>query len=259
MTLSYLNLVLGLLLLAFPGYLIYVYDRQLLGKAATAVVRMVVQMAAVGGCLWLLYRYDSVWLCLAWLAVLVVAAAFLLVSRTRMPSRVLMLPACVAMFVSVLAVSAYVLYGVLRPEAPMSARWLVPVTGVLMAHVLTTNIHGVRTYFDSLRQDSQPYYTLLGNGATRLQALAPYITRALRSMLMPAVGNFSIMGLFVMPMLLSGLLIGGMKPVEAVLAFVAMMIAAVAASVLSLLATLWLADRKSFNRQGRLNIESKQQ
>ena len=77
-------------------------------------------------------------------------------------------------------------------------------------------------------------------------------------MLMPAVGNFSIMGLFVMPMLLSGLLIGGMKPVEAVLAFVAMMIAAVAASVLSLLATLWLADRKSFNRQGRLNIESKQ-
>ena len=35
MTLSYLNLVLGLLLLAVPGYLIYVYDRQLLGKAAT--------------------------------------------------------------------------------------------------------------------------------------------------------------------------------------------------------------------------------
>lgn len=257
MTLSYLNLLLGLLLLAVPGYLIYVYDRQMLRKATVAVLRMAVQMTAVGGCLWLLYRYDNLWLNLLWLAVLVVAAAFLLVSRTRMPSRVMMLPACVAMFVSVLVVSTFLLYGVLRPVSPMSARWFVPVTGVLMAHLLTTNIHGVRTYYDSLRQDSQPYYTLLGNGATQLQALAPYITRALRSLMVPAIGNFSIMGLFVVPMLLSGLLMGGMKPVEAVVVFVVLMLSAVAASVLSLLLTLWLSDRKSFNRQGRLIIESK--
>ena len=252
MTLSYLNLLLGLLLLLVPGYLVYAYDRQLLTKAAVAVVRMAVQMAAVGGCLWLLYRYDSVWLNLAWLAVLVVAAAFMLVSRSRMPSRVLMLPACAAMFVSVLAVTAFLLYCVLRPAAPMSARWFVPVSGVLMAHVLTTAIHGVRTYFDCLRQDSQPYYTLLGNGATRLQALAPYVTRALRSLMVPAVGNLSLMGLFVMPMLLSGLLMGGLPPVEAVVAFVALMLAAVTASVLSLVLTLWLSDRRAFNRQGRL-------
>ena len=259
MTLSYLNLLLGLLLLVIPGYLIYAYDLQLLRKAVVAVVRMAVQMAAVCGCLWLLYRYDNIWLNLLWLVVLVVAAAFMLVSRTRLPSRVLMLPACVAMLLSVMAVSAYVLYAVLRAEAPMHARWFIPVTGVLMAHVLTTNIHGVRTYFDSLRQDSQPYYTLLGTGATRLQALAPYITRALRSLLVPTIANFSVMGLFVMPMLLSGLLLGGLAPIEAVVVFVVLVLSAVTASVLSLLLTLWLSDRKSFNRQGRLVIESKQQ
>ena len=256
MTLSYLNLLLGLLLLVIPGFLIYTYDLQMLRKAVVAVVRMAVQIAAVCGCLWLLYHYDNIWLNLLWLIVLVVAAAFMLVSRTRLPSRVLMLPACVGMFVSVMAVSAYVLYAVLRPETPMHARWFIPVTGILMAHVLTTNIHGVRTYFDSLRQDSQPYYTLLGNGASRLQALAPYITRALRSLLVPTIANFSVMGLFVMPMLLSGLLLGGMSPVEAVVVFVVLVLSAVAASVLSLLLTLWLSDRKSFNRQGRLIIES---
>ena len=255
MTLSYLNILLGLLLLAVPGYLVYTYDRQQLSKAVMAVVRMAVQMAAVAGCLWLLYRYDNVWLCLLWLVVLVVAAAFMVVSRTRLPSRVLMLPACVAMFVSVLAVSVYLLYGVLSPETPLSARWLVPVTGVLMAHVLTTEIHGVRTYYDCLRNDSQPYYTLLGNGATRFRALAPYITRALRSLMVPAVGNLSLLGLFVMPMLLSGLLLGGMSPVGSVLVFVSIVLAALTASVLSLLLTLWLADGRSFNRQGRFVID----
>lgn len=252
MTLSYLSIILGLLLLAIPGYMIYVYDRRLGRKVAIALLRMVVQLGLMGACLWALFKFDSVWLNLLWLAALVVAAAFLLVSRTHIRSRVLFLPACAAMFVSVLAVSAYVLFGVLRPESPLSARWIVPVTGVLMAHVLTTSIHAVRTYFDSLRQDNQPYLTLLGNGATRLQALAPYLTRALKSLTIPAMANLSVMGLFVMPMLLSGLLLGGLSPVESVLTFIVLIFASIAVSVLSTFATLWLSDRKAFTPEGRL-------
>ena len=239
MTLSYLNLLLGLLLLVIPGYLLYTYDRLTLPKAALAVVRMMVQLSVMGGLLWLLYRFNSVWLNLLWLLLLVVAAAFLMVSRTQIRSRILFLPACISMFVSVLAVSAYILFVVLRPESPMSAQWFVPVTGVLMAHVLMTNIHAVRTYFDSLRQDSQPYYTLLGNGASRLKALTPYFTRALKSMTVPAMASLSAMGLFVLPMLLSGLLMGGMPPVTAVAIFILLIIASITASVLSLALTIW--------------------
>ena len=239
MTLSYLNLLLGLLLLVIPGYLLYTYDRLTLPKAALAVVRMMVQLSVMGGLLWLLYRFNSVWLNLLWLLLLVVAAAFLMVSRTQIRSRILFLPACISMFVSVLAVSAYILFVVLRPESPMSAQWFVPVTGVLMAHVLMTNIHAVRTYFDSLRQDSQPYYTLLGNGASRLKALTPYFARALKSMTVPAMASLSAMGLFVLPMLLSGLLMGGMPPVTAVTVFILLIIASITASVLSLAMTIW--------------------
>lgn len=239
MTLSYLNLLLGLLLLVIPGYLLYTYDRLTLPKAALAVVRMMVQLSVMGGLLWLLYRFNSVWLNLLWLLLLVVAAAFLMVSRTQIRSRILFLPACISMFVSVLAVSAYILFVVLRPESPMSAQWFVPVTGVLMAHVLMTNIHAVRTYFDSLRQDSQPYYTLLGNGASRLKALTPYFTRALKSMTVPAMASLSAMGLFVLPMLLSGFLMGGMPPVTAVTVFILLIIASITASVLSLALTIW--------------------
>ena len=180
----------------------------------------------------------------------------MMVSRSGLNSRTLFVPASVAMFVSVLGVSLYLLYVVFAPTdgSPFSARWFVPVTGVLMAHVLTTNIPAVRTYFDSLRQDSQPYLTLLGNGGSRLQALAPYVTRALRSLTTPAVANLSAMGLFVVPMLLSGLLLGGMEPLQAVCTFVVLMLACMAASVLTLGLTLWLADRKAFNQRGQLMI-----
>ena len=252
MTSLYLSLLLGLLLLIVPGYMIYVYDRLTWRQTVLAVVRMLVQLTAMGALLWAVYHFDRVWLCLLWLLLLVVAASFLMVSRSRLRSGILYLPVAVAMFVSVLAVSLYIVYVVFG--ASFVASWFVPVSGVLMAHVLTTNIPAVSTYFDALRQDSQPYLTLLGNGASRPKALAPYITRALRALTVPAIANLSAMGLFVLPMLLSGLLLGGMEPLRAVCTFVVLMLGCMAASVLSLGLTLWLSDRRAFNRQGQLLI-----
>lgn len=252
MTLSYISILFGLLLLVVPAYAIFAYDRLAWKKSAVAVSRMFVQLLVMGACLWVLYRYDSLWLNLLWLMLLVLATAFLLVSRAHVRSSVLFMPACVAMFVSVLLVTAYLIGVVFHSEATWSARWFVPITGVLMAHILTTNIPAVRTYFDSLRQDSQPYLTMLGNGATRRQALAPYLTRALKSLTVPAIANLSVMGLFVMPMLLSGLLLGGLSPVVAIFTFVVLVLASLAVSVLSLSLTLWLADRRAFTRQGVL-------
>jgi ABC-type iron transport system FetAB permease component len=63
------------------------------------------------------------------------------------------------------------------------------------------------------------------------------------------------MGLFVLPMLLSGLLLGGLEPVVAVAVFVLLMLGCMAASMLTLVMTLWLADGRAFNKQGRLTIE----
>ena len=252
MTISYISLLLGLLLLVIPGYAIFVYDRLTWQKAVVGVARMLGQLLIMGACLWVLYRFDSLWLNLLWLLLMSMATSFLLVSRAHVRSNVLFTPACVAIFGSVLLVGAYLLGAVLRPESAWSVRWFVPVTGVLMAHVLTTNIPAVRTYFDCLRQDCQPYLAMLGNGATRRQALAPYLTRALKSLVMPAIANLSVMGLFIMPMLLSGLLLGGLSPVQAMFTFVVLILGSLAVSVLSLFLTLWLADSKAFTPQGKL-------
>jgi len=258
MTLTYVSALAGLLLVLIPAYLLYLYDRPALQKAAVATVRMVVQLSVMGACLWAVYSFDRLWLSLLWVVVLVLAATFLMVSRVRssdasmlqegrknMGSSMLFMPVGAAMLVAVLVFSAYVLYAVLRPAAPLSARWLVPVSGVLVAHVMTTGMQGLRTFFDCLQQDSQPYSTLIGNGATRMQALAPYITRALRALMKPAIANMSAMGLFVMPMLLSGLLLGGLSVVEAVVSYVTLALAGVAASVVALLLALALLCRHS--------------
>ena len=248
---SIISIVLVLLLLALPGYLLVRLDMPLLHRSVKALGRMAVQMAVAGALLWGLWRLNRLWINLLWVVLTTVAAAWLLVKRARLQQKQLFLPVCAGLLTGVFVTGAYLLL-VLRLEQPLTARWIIPVGGVLLAHVLTTNTRAVSAYFEALKNDRQSYYTQLGNGASRLTALAPYLRQALRSMLDPTAASMAMMGLFAMPMLLAGLLMGGMAPVQATLLFVLMVVAGIAASTLSLVVALWVADKRVFNKRGEL-------
>lgn len=251
MTISILSIILGLLLLALPAYLLLQLDQSLLLRSTRAVVRMMAQMAVLGGVLWALWYVDKLMVSLLWIVVTTVAAAWLLVKRTRLQQKQLFLPVWAGLLTGVLVVGGYLLL-VLRLEQPLTARWIVPVSGVLLAQILTTNTRGVSAYFEALRRDAQSYYTLLGNGASRLKALTPYVRQALRSMMEPMMSSLAVTGLLALPMLLAGLLMGGLSPVAASVLFVLLVVAGIAASVLALVTTLWLADKQAFNKRGEL-------
>ena len=191
MSIPFLKIVAALLLLVVPGYLLLRFDMQLLQRLAKTIVRMAVQMAVVAGVLWALWRFDSPWLCLLWIVVMSVVVAWMLLRRARLP-QTLLLPVVGGLLAGVLTVGSYVLLVVLRPEHALSARWMIPVAAVLLAHMLATNVRGVSAYFESLRSDSASYYTQLGNGKSRLTALTPYVRQALRSMVEPAARGFAV-------------------------------------------------------------------
>lgn len=251
MTISILSIVLALLLLALPAYLLARLDMPLLQRWAKATGRMMLQMAVAGTLLWLLWRADRLWASLLWVVATTAAAAWLLVKRARLQQKQLFVPVCAGLLTGVLVTGGYLLL-VLRLEQPLTARWIIPIGGVLLAHVLTTNTRAVSAYFEALRKDTLNYYTQLGNGASRLVALAPYVRQALRSMLEPTAASMAVMGLFALPMLLAGLLMGGMTPVQATLLFVLLVVASIAASTLALVVTLWVADKRVFDKRGEL-------
>ena len=193
----------------------------------------------------------SPWLCLVWLLAMAMVAAWVLVRRCRLQQGLLFLPVWAGVVAGVFSVGAYLLL-TMRVAEPLSPHWLIPVGGVLMAHVLTTNIRGLSTYFETLRTDSTSYYAQLGNGASRPVALTPYVRQALRSMMEPTVAAMAVTGLPVLPMLLSGLLMGGLSPLVATVLFLVLMTAGLAASVGALLLTVWLADKSVFDKRGAL-------
>lgn len=252
MTFSIVSVVAALLLLAVPAYVLFRFEPMLLQRFCKSFARMLVQLGILGVLLWYLWRVDSVWVTLLALVALSALSAFVSLLRARLRCGMLFLPAFIGMLVGVGVVSTYLVLAVIRPEHPFAARWMLPVGGILLMHTLTTNTHGLSAYYGALRSDGLSYLTQLGNGSGRLLALTPYVKKALRAMLEPTVSHLSSLGLFGLPMLLSAMLVGGLQPVEAVFLFVVFVAASVCASVISLLVTLFLADRYTFDKRGEL-------
>lgn len=230
-------------------------------RLAVSIVRMGVQVGVMSALFVWLWHYDRLWLNLLWLLIMVAVAAWVLVRRAALASKVMMVPVVGAMVVAVVPLSLLVVWGV----APLlssagaatgelfSARRLIPVSSVLLTQTLVSGIRGISDYFDQLYTNSLPYYSRIGSGASRLEALRPYAIHALAAMAAPAASQLFAAALFTIPMLLGGMLLGGLTPAAAGVTFVVLALAGLLAAAIFLVVAIWLADRRIFDRRGQLN------
>jgi putative ABC transport system permease protein len=164
----------------------------------------------------------------------------------KLPQAQYLLPVSVGLLAGSLLVGLYLLLLCLPVVQGLGAQWFVPVLSLLVGHSTTTSIRGLSAYHSALQTDAQEYEFLRGNGATHFQALRPFFCRALQSVFAPTVANLSVMGLFTMPLLLVGILLGGLTPLVSFVLTLLLVVGCLASSVLSLGVTLWLANRPLF-------------
>ena len=247
-----LHIVLGLLLLIIPAGALYLFDRSLLRTLSFAVCRMAVQLLVLCLIVWALVKYDHIWLSLLWLVLLAIVSGVLALRRMKLPLAKYLLPVCAGLLVSTLLVGAYLLGACLPAESSFGARWFVPVMALLMGQNMTTLIRGLSTYQSALKADEQQYEFLRGNGTDHLHAVMPFVRRALQQVFAPTAANLSVMGLYAMPLLLCGIFIASVAPINAFVVTLQLIFGCLASSVIALAVTLWLADRQLFDKYGKL-------
>ena len=246
-----LHTFLGLLLLLIPAGALYVLERKMLQPFAVAVARMMVQVLVLCLMVWVLIKVDSLWLLLVWLLAMSGFSAVLVLKRCNLDVRKLLIAVASGLYVGVFLVGLWLL-GLVLPVSVFDVRWFVPVMALLTGHATVMMIRGLNTYVSALRTDEQQYEFLRGNGQSHLKALLPFLRRSLLAVISPTMANLSVLGLTSMPLLLCGIFLGGMSPVNAFVLMLHMTVGCVAASVLSLGITLFLADRSLFDKFGKL-------
>ncbi len=255
---SIIGLGVGLLLLLLPLYYLYHYRTGLVHSTLGATIRMIVQLYLVGLYLQYLFEYNLWYVNLAWGLIMVAVATGTALQRTHIRPQVLAVPLGVAFFTSALLIAIYfmgLVLGLHQTESLdelFTARYFIPIFGLLLGNMLGVNVVALNTYYDGLKREQQLYFYLLGNGATHAEATRPLIRAAMLKAFNPCIANMAVMGLVAMPGTMIGQILGGSDPSLAIKYQMMIVVITFVASMLSLVITISLSTSRSFDRFGRL-------
>ncbi|WP_343600418.1 iron export ABC transporter permease subunit FetB [Mycobacterium sp.] len=238
--------------LALVGFAAAISLWQRLGlerQVVWSAVRALVQLLLVGGLLVVMFEPGrSLWWSWAWAAGMVVYAGD--VARRRAPEVPRLAPLAVAAFGAAAVVTLGVLFG-LR-VFPLQPRTLVPIAGMMIGNSMTATVLVARRLVDELRDKRDEVEARLALGQPYRQAAAPYLRTALRSALSPQIETTKATGLVFLPGAMTGLILAGVSPVQAVLVqAVVMFLVLGSVAVTTVVVALGLV-RRVFTRDHRL-------
>ena len=256
MEMTVLAFVLGLMLLAVPATLLYIYKVRLERLLLMSVVRMLAAMLLTGAFLYFAFRWDSAWINLLFFVLMVVLAAAASTRRlVGLPFRRHFVPVLAGMSAAVVAVGGWLLLVAAAANDwqvnVVEARWLLPVAGLLAGSLIGLNSRALAAFHKGFEHHSALYYYLLGNGATHREAVAYLMRRALQQAALPVMGQMAALVAGQAPMVVWAMLLSGVGVWTAVAWQVLLLVAVLAASMLSVTVALLVAqmqDEKMKNR-----------
>lgn len=249
---SYISLLVGMLLLLIPIFYIWYYETKLLKAICIGAVRMVVQMLFIGVYLRYLFEWDNPVVNSVWVFIMVYIASETALTRTRVKRRVLMMPLVIGFVVAGVLIGLYFLGIVLKLDNVFSAQYFIPIMGILLGNMLTVNVIAVGTFYSTLQREQNLYYFLLGNGASRSEALKPFVRQAIVKSFSPTIANMAVMGLVSLPGTMIGQILGGSSPHVAIKYQIMIVVITMSASMLSLMIAIQLSSKRAFDGYGRM-------
>jgi putative ABC transport system permease protein len=216
-TLSVTDLALAAVLILINGAVSLAFRLGLERQLAVVTLRMVVQLAAVGFVLKLVFTQTSPLWSFGLALVMIVAAGYESVARGETRIAGLWsygLGGSTLMLVGVLA-TLFAVGGVIGPEPWYTPRYLLPILGMVLGNTLTGVSLVLETIGQSVRRERAAIEAQLALGATRFEALHDLMRRALRTGMMPILNGMAASGIVSLPGMMTGQILAGTDPVEA--------------------------------------------
>ncbi|HHI82376.1 MAG TPA: iron export ABC transporter permease subunit FetB [Rhizobiales bacterium] len=255
--LGYWELALAAGLLFLNGAVSIAFRLGIARQLLVSAVRMCVQLGIAGLVLRFIFaQQNPLWM--AGLGVLMLAAAgreVLARQKTRFTGGWTWYIATVSISIAATSILIFALTVLVRPEPWYAPRYALPFFGMLLGNAMTGISLGLDTLAQTVKRDRRAIETRLALGLSFAQSLEVPVRDALRTGMMPIVNGMAASGLVSLPGMMTGQILGGTPPAEAVKYQILIMflIAATTAGalVLAVMAARW---RLTDNRQ-RLRLD----
>ncbi len=221
------------------------------------VVRAAAQLLAVGYLLVALFAHERPEWVLLMLSVMLAVAAATSAHRVESgpPTRV-MAPRTLLAIVAGSAVALVPVFAfVVAPTPWYEARYLIPISGMIVANAMNVVALVNERLFATAKADSAEIEQWLALGATPKQALARPVRDALRGSLIPTINGLLTVGLVSLPGMMTGQIVSGTAPEHAIRYQLVIMYQLVIVAAVSGATAAFLARRVLFTPREQLRTD----
>lgn len=256
-SLSPIDLLMSAALVLLDALLSIALSLKLHRQLAIAAVRMVIQLLAIGYILKLIFSIDNPAATLAIILVMILVAGREVAARPERKfadmSNVALGAGSVALATIVTALFA--LTTAIRPDPWFAPRYAIPLAGIILGNVLNAGSLTLDAFLGGVWNDRSGVEAQLALGKTYWNSVAGHLRSAMRRGLLPIINQMSAAGIVTLPGIMTGQILAGLDPIEAVKYQILLMFLLTGGSGLAAVTIAYLAAWRLTDDRQRLRLE----
>ncbi|MFH7244345.1 MAG: ABC transporter permease [Spirulina sp.] len=216
LSLGYGQLALAALLILVNVVLSAVFQLGLGKTLVVASFRMVVQLLLIGFVLEWLFTQENPLVVVAIALGMAWMAGIAAVNRTQRRFAGIYWHSLLSVLASSALVTGLAMVGIIRVQPWYDPQYLIPLLGMVLGNTLSGISLGLDRFMESLMAQRDQIETLLTLGATRWEAVHSQVREAIRVGMVPTINSMMVMGLVSLPGMMTGQILAGANPIDAV-------------------------------------------
>lgn len=253
--LSFLDLSISGVLILAAGLISISLHLKLEKKLLLASSRTVIQLLLVGYILRYVFRIDNPVPLIIVLVFMTSAAAYTAIAHINRTIKGVFWVAIITLALTGFSTTFVVTQLVINVEPWFQPRYVIPLAGMVLGNALTGISLSLDQFLEELSANRNKVEMELSLGATRWEAAGVPIRSSLKRGMIPIINTMMAAGLVSLPGMMTGQILAGADPLEAVKYQIMVMFMITAATVLGCMLSVLLVYRRLFNDRHQLRVE----
>lgn len=255
--LSYSDLFLSSLFLFAAGLLAYDMRLGIIKSLSIATLRMVIQLLTLGMILKTIFSFVNIWLFCLMSAVMFCAAGFEVVGRQRgkLNKTETFLIGTGTMGTVVFIFSVLTLSFIIGKKPWYTPQYAIPLIGIILGNTMNGITVGLNNLTMAVSQQKKIIETRLMLGHSANEAVSDIRKNSIKSGMIPLINSMSASGIVTLPGMMTGQIMAGAPPVEAVKYQILIMFLIGACTAIGTILAVNITSKRFFDSRQRLRLE----
>ncbi len=250
--LSFNQLALSCGLILLCGLLSVALHLKLEGALFIGALRTIVQLFLIGYVLKWVFALDSAPLVFGVMAIMIAIAAQAATSRATRRFAGMLQCSFVALIISSLLTTFLVTAVIIQVHPWHHAQYAIPLLGMILGNALTGVSLCLDTLLETFAEKRHEIENELALGATSWEAAREPLAQAVRRGMIPQINAMNVIGLVSLPGMMTGQILAGANPIEAVKYQIVVMFMVAASSMIGCVLIALLVYKKLFTTRHQL-------